>query len=452
MKKEGSLKSILAILVIILLCLVSVGGIYVKDKNIMKNILPEYNLGMDLDTNTIIKLSVVKDEESSSQETNEENAEEGNNTESKQDNNQDNNQDNTTEENIYTADNYKKSKAIIEKRLKQSGINQYTIRLNENDGVIVLEVPNDSDTRILQNLFVKGKTEIKVSETGEVVGDYKSFSKIDASIDDSYKSYGIGSCIKLDITFSKDAVKKFKEMKDAYVIPTDEEGNQKENNVQIVIDGSPICSLAESEFLNSAVQGTLPLKLGEYSTDQKVLDESLKEAKSIKDIMVNGDLPITYTIDYSNEIHSNITAEGIAIVFAIILVAMFVYLIYKYKLAGLLAELTILGFGSLLLLVLRYTNVEISIASLVSIGGMLALQFVYLNKLLSNIKTSSKVFNENIIDFSKMIIPVFIISVIIAFANITEISGFGMVIFWGLIIFEIYNNIITRAILTNVKK
>ena len=437
MKKEGSLKSILAILVIILLCLVSIGGIYVKDKNIMKNILPEYNLGMDLDTNTIIKLNVEKDTDSSSQETNEENTEET---------------ENKTEENIYTADNYKKSKSIIEKRLKQSGINQYTIRLDDKDGAIALEVPNDSDTRILQNLFVKGKTEIKVSETGDVVGDYKSFSKIEASIDDSYKSYGIGSCIKLDVTFSKDAVKKFKEMKDAYVIPTDEEGNQTENNVQIVIDGSPICSLAESEFLNSAVQGTLPLKLGEYSTDQKILDESLKEANSIKNIIENGDLPITYSIDYSNDIHSNITAEGIAIVFAIILVAMFVYLVYKYKLAGLLAELTILGFGSLLLLVLRYTNVEISIASLVSIGGVLALQFVYLIKLLSNIKTSSKVFNENIIEFSKMIIPIFIISVIIAFANITEISGFGMVIFWGLIIFEIYNNIITRAILTNVKK
>ena len=67
MKKEGSLKSILAILVIILLCLVSFGGIYAKDKNIMKNILPEYVLGMDLDTNTVIKLDVVKDEDDSSE-------------------------------------------------------------------------------------------------------------------------------------------------------------------------------------------------------------------------------------------------------------------------------------------------------------------------------------------------------------------------------------------------
>lgn len=440
MKKEGSLKSILAILVIILLCLVSFGGIYVKDKNIMKNVLPDYNLGMDLDTNTIIKLSVVKDEESSSQETQEENAEEANNDVEEK------------EENKFTTENYKKSKEIMEKRLKQSGINQYTVRLDELAGTLVLEVPSDSDTVTLQNIFVKGKTEIKISENDEVIGDSKSFAKIDAAIDDSYKSYGIGSFIKLDITFSKDAVKKFKELKDSYVIPTDEEGNQKENNVQILIDGSPICSMAESEFLNSAVQGTLPLKLGDYSTNQKELEDSLKEAKSIKNIIENGDLPITYTVDYSNDIHSNLFKVSIMIVFAMVLVVMLVYLVCKYKLAGFLAELSICGLASLLLLVLRYTNVEISIASLVSIGGMLVLQFVYLNRLLSNVKISSKVFNENIIEFSKMIIPIFIVSVIIAFANITEISGFGMVMFWGLIIFELFNNIITRAILTNVKK
>ena len=55
MKKEGSLKLILSLLIIVLIILISIGGIYVKDKNIMKNILPDYVLGMELDTNTIIK-------------------------------------------------------------------------------------------------------------------------------------------------------------------------------------------------------------------------------------------------------------------------------------------------------------------------------------------------------------------------------------------------------------
>ena len=102
-------------------------------------------------------------------------------------------------------------------------------------------------------------------------------------------------------------------------------------------------------------------------------------------------------------------------------------------------------------MVLRYTNVEISIASIVSIATMLILQFIYSVKLLDNEKISSKIFTEETIKFTKMLIPAFIMSVVIAFANILEISGFGMIIFWGIILFEIFNNIITRAILTNVK-
>ena len=104
-----------------------------------------------------------------------------------------------------------------------------------------------------------------------------------------------------------------------------------------------------------------------------------------------------------------------------------------------------------MLLVLRYTNVQISIASIVSMVVMLILQFIYLIKLLNNKKVNSKTFTDETIEFTKMLIPAFIMSVVIAFANILEISGFGMVIFWGIILFEIFNNIITRAILTNVK-
>lgn len=442
MKKEGFLKLILAILVTVLLCIVSVGGIYVKDKNIMKNVLPKYNLGMDLDTSTIIKLEVNKNENSSSEDVQEEVADE---------NPEQGTEENGQAENKYTADNYKKAKNVLEKRIKQFGINQYTIRLDEQTGDIVLEIPNDTDTSKLQNAFIVGKTEIVIPETNEVIGDANSFAKIEASIDNSYESYGIGSVVKLDVTFNKETVKKFKELKDSYVIPTDEEGNSKENSMQILIDGVSICNMYESEFLNAAVKGSMPLQMGSYSNDQKELEEALEEAESIKNIIDNGELPLTYTIEYSNDIHSNITGIGISIVFAIILGAMLIYFAVKHKVLGLVGELCVLGLGAVLLLVLRYTNVEISIASLVSIGAILILQFIYMNQLLSNEKLNSKVFAEKTIQFTKMLIPVFLISIIIAFANITEISGFGMIIFWGLILFELFNNILTRAIITNVK-
>lgn len=42
--KNRTLKTILTILVIILISLISFMGIFVKDKNRMKNILPDYEL------------------------------------------------------------------------------------------------------------------------------------------------------------------------------------------------------------------------------------------------------------------------------------------------------------------------------------------------------------------------------------------------------------------------
>ncbi|MCR5146819.1 MAG: hypothetical protein K6B70_05700 [Clostridia bacterium] len=464
MKKEESLKKVLAILVIILVCLVSIGGIYAKDKNAMKNILPKYVLGMDLDTDTIIKLDVKNNEDNSS------------------DRAEDSTESGQANENVNTLENYKKSKKIIEKRLKTAGVEQYSVRLDENTGSIVIEVPHDTETSILQNAFAVGKTEIKLIDKSttnsegkkeivkdttkanvestnnqtneEVIGDQKSIKKITTAIDDSYNSYGVGSFVKLDIEFSKEAVNKFKEL----------QNNANENkSIKIVVDGSTICSMSEKEFLNSAVNGTLPLKLGDYTKDREALNKTLTQANNIKNIMESESLPVKYTIKYSADIHSNINKYGIIGVFAVLLAVMFIYLVIKHKLAGVLAELTICGLGAFLLLVIRYTKVEISIATIVAIAGMLILQFIYLIKTLNSKKVSAKVFNETIIEFTKMLIPAFILSVVggvlpalgdsnfLAYGNIVEISNFGMVIFWGLILFELFNNIITRAIFTNAK-
>lgn len=478
MKREGTLKIVLAILVIVLLCLISFGGIYKKDKNIMKNILPEYNLGMDLDTTTIIKLDVVKDDDTSSEqeeENNEANTEEENDgqadaEEDKAENqeateNTEDKKDNEQKENKYTVDNYKKCKSIIEKRLKLAEIEQYSVRLNEADGSLVVEVPYSTDMSAIANAFVVGKTEIKIKETEEVIGDNNTISGVTTGIDDSYAAYanlGMGSFVKLDIEFSKDGVNKFKELKNNYVVPTDEQGNKQENNIEISIDGSTICNMEETEFLQSAVNGSLPLKLGGYSTSQSELDKTLTEANSVKTLMETENMPIKYSQAYTSNIHSNINKVGIITVFGIVLAVMLVYLVIRYKLAGLFAELCIAGFLALECLVLRLTNVQISISAIVAIIAITILQFIYLSKILSNQKVTSKVFNKESVKYTLAIIPMFILSAISSVipalsnvmlipGNVLEIASFGMVLFWGIIIFEIFNNTITRVILTNAK-
>ena len=474
MKKEGSLKSILAILVIILICVVSLGGIYVKDKNFMKNILPDYVLGQDLNGSIIMKLDVNKPEESSeateeNAENVEEDAEQAESEEASENNNSENkenkdNKENGQAEDIYNAKNYKKSKSIIEKRFKVAGIEQYEVRLDEQSGSIVVEVPKNIDSSVLQSIYQTGKTEIKITETNEVIADKNNIKEFATSIDDTYASVGVGSNVKIDIKFNQDAVKKFKELKNNYTPGTNESGIVTENNVSILVDGNSIVSLTETEFLQSAVNGSVQL-YGNYTTDFKTLTSSLNGINSIKMLVETDDLPVTYTRSYQSDvINSNVNKYGIISVFAIVLIAMLVYLLYKFKLKGLLAEINIIGFASLLLLIIRFTKVEISIASLVAIGGMLALQFIYLIKLLGNEKVISKVFNSETLEFSKTLIPLLILSVftalipalesskIIPFGNIQGMANFGMVGFWGLIVFEIFNNVITRAMFTNAKK
>ena len=413
MDKEGFLKKFLAVLIIILLGLVSYGGIYVKNKNIMKNVLPDFSLGMDLDTNTIIKLNVVKDNENSSEEnSNEEKSNEANENGQAQ-----------NSENIYTVENYRKSKEVLENRFKTVGVKQYNVRLDEQSGSLVVEIPEKIDEKSISNIFVVGKTEIKLVKekktsddteknegnenntdtTEEILGDAKNIKKATAEIDDSYKSYGIGSFVKLDLEFDNEITKKFKEMKNNYVKPSTEDENASEDSIVITIDGSTICSMAESNFLEYASNGTLPLKLGDYTNDSDILKDTLDEAISIKVIVENENLPVKYFIDYSNDIHSNISKIGIVSVFAVIFAVMFIYLLIRYKLKGILAGLCVIGFEALLLLVLRFTNVQISIAAIVSMVAMLIVQFIYLIQLLNN-ELNTKVFNNKTINFTKMII------------------------------------------------
>ena len=129
---------------------------------------------------------------------------------------------------------------------------------------------------------------------------------------------------------------------------------------------------------------------------------------------------------------------------------MIIYLVVRYKLKGLYAGLTILGFISTLLLIVRFTNVALTISSIFALAVTMVLQFIYLIKLLSG-KSNTKNFNETTTTFIKILVPVFIMSITISFAKIVELIGFGEVVFWGIIVFAIFNNIITRAMLTNGK-
>ena len=133
--KKGSkiLKVVTCTLAGILLATVAIFGVYTQKQNRMDNVLNGYSYGMDLkggrtliltpsiETSSIVKDSEGNEVENSSELTDEEIAQNGYTKEEVADN----------QESDLTVENYKNSKEIIEKRLKELDVKNYNISLNE---------------------------------------------------------------------------------------------------------------------------------------------------------------------------------------------------------------------------------------------------------------------------------------------------------------------------------
>ena len=138
-------------------------------------------------------------------------------------------------------------------------------------------------------------------------------------------------------------------------------------------------------------------------------------------------------------------------VIAVIVAIALIYLIFKKKLSGLMAAISYVGFVAVGLLVIRYTNVMISLESIVAGCVILAINYMIIYTLLKINETDVELKNKAYKDAFKSIImktiPIFIISIVFVFVRWTKISTFGMTMFWGLFLSIIYNYVVTKNML-----
>ena len=133
--------------------------------------------------------------------------------------------------------------------------------------------------------------------------------------------------------------------------------------------------------------------------------------------------------------------------------------IIKYKKNGLLSAVSLIGFVALLLLVLRYTNVTLTMEGMIAIVIAVVLDFIFIVYLLNLIKRqdsktaaeASHTFKEALIKTLFIFIPVAITAIILCFAGWLPIYSFGMVAFWGVLLIVLYNLIITRTLVVDTK-
>lgn len=477
------IKLLVIILLVILITMVAFFGVYTQVQNRMENKVKGYEYSMDLKGSRVVSLKVkqgnkqvIKDNEGkevtdSENLTDEQIAEKGYVKEEIPYNS----------EETLNIENYKIAKKIIEKRLKSLKIEDYIIKLNEQNGEIYIELPENNDTDyVVGNLNTSGKFEISDSQTNEVLmnnDDIKLANVMYGSNSASATSTS-GTNVYLNIEFNKEGAKKLENISNTYVksentqenttnsenttdeqVATENEDATSEENqekkITMKLDEQEIISTSFDETLST---GKMQLSIGQASTEQDTLKEYVDQASSMATVLDTGRIPITYEIDKNEYILSDINVHELKSVFYIaisIIVIALIIVILHYKVNGLLSAIAYIGMLSLMLLLIRYTNVILSIEGMLGIALIAILEYIFINKLLKEISKKSKLDKEIINnttkaiykDFMIKIIPIIIASITFCFTKWTSNSSFGMIMFWGIVLIVIYNLLITINLL-----
>lgn len=418
MKSEKIITIITVVLLVIIITLASFLGVYKKREYKVSNVVPDYILGMEFTNSRIVDFK-VSDENSNE---------------------------------VLNEDNYKLSKKILKNRLNALGAEQYNIKQDNIAGNMQIEIPeNDNTDTIISNLTQKGVFELKDNETSEVLlsNSYIENNKV------VYGQTETGNTVYLQIKFNQEGKKKLQEISQKYVSTTtqvaNEEGELEDTTetkeVAIVFDGE---TYRTTYFGDTITDGTLNVAIGTAS-DSATIKQYVESANQMATILNSGVLPITY--DVSGYVVSSMISKTDYNVFVYISIAilliMVIYSIIKLKSKGILVSILEIGYISLLLLALRYTNIKITLEGVIGIVISMILSYMYIY---SSFKNSNKNFiKDTTAKFALKLIPIYIIAIVFTFNSIANISSLGMTLVWGIITMYLYNLILTQITVKTIE-
>lgn len=436
------------ILAIILIVLVAFGGVYIKTQNRMEDKVKEYSLGRELKGERLIELKIS------------DGSTEGKTAPSEEEKN---------------VENYETVKKTIEKRLKSLKAQDYTISLNKENGVIRVELPEDDQTDDLAYyLIASGKVEIKEKDTSTELLNEKMVKKAQytytSNADGEYQVY-------LEIALTEDGQAKIEEIKNNYAILKDDvdaveaknksdnssdESNTETNNTEEQKTETSTeetkkvakLSIAGTDYdVDKIEKNKIRVKMGSQTSNTTTVNNSMAKAAELTMLINSGKYPIDYEVQNNRFVHSDITNEQLlyfAGAVAVILLVLFVILTIKYKSKGFLASISCIGFIALLSLVLRYTNVIITIEGIGAIILIILIDLKLSQMMLNKTKilnVVSEAVKSSYKELFLKLVPIMIVSIVFCFSGWTNLSSFGMIMFWGFILIAIYNIIVTEILL-----
>ena len=452
MKLNQKLKIALLILIIVFISLISFIGIFVQDKGIMKNLLPEYALGRDLKGGRGVTLEVHNHDHDHNHEHEheEENKEEKKSEEEKAEEH---------EHKEPTKDDFKVAKNIIDNRLDSMGAQDFLLSLDENTGLINVQIEEGVRTdELIQYMSLPGEFIVE-DEEGKVLLNTSNLKRVRTMYGQVSNETEEGYKVYLKIELDQDGAEKLKEISKTYIKSTDEEGKDTSKKVLIKLDS---LTLAEVSYEKEVTDGVIELAVGSTTKSSTQLQAYLEQASYLEVVMNSGVIPVEYEITRNNYIMSDITQNTIIVAIALIsvaIIAILIYFIFKYHKNGILVAISSIGYIALLLIAIRYTNVVITIEGMAGIVIAIILNFVLTNYILKNLENTkgekaelAGKFNKGFLKGLIVLVPNIIIAVALCFMGWVSIASLGMVMFWGIIITVIYNILITKSLIINFTK
>ena len=483
MKKKtlkNALAKLIVVLLIVLVSLISFLGIHKRNLNTWKSILPDYQFSKELSEIRTFEFSVdTSTKDKSSDENTAENTT-GNTTENATNtvaegttentdntaNTTDTNSTNTTAEQVpvndpavLTKENYLKTKKIVENRLKDFGIADAEVTVNENNGKLAVSVPYEGTTDYSAALASqKGKIEIIDSETKEVLMDRSMIKKASAyyqqannndsatATTDDTVSYNLG----VKLTFTSEGQKKLNELSKTYIETTDENGETSQKTITVQIDGEDkyiTYFTPDGEYTELAI----PLYRSVSADDMDTFNSDYKDCFVTQTILNNDEFPITYKLTSGSFIESDLGenfVKGLSIAGIVLLAIVIVLTIVKNKKDGFCASIIEIGYIAILLLIIRAASVSLTLSGILTIAILAIVNYFLLLTFMKTEKAIDKL--EKFGNFILTIIPFIITIVVFALGKEVNTQSIGSVGIWG--IFGFIYTLVAAIFLIDGKK
>lgn len=432
MNTNKKLKLLLIVLICILVILIGFFGIYKREGNAYKNLVPDFLLSSDLKGSTTLELEVDKS-------TNKEYYDkDGNKVDSSTVT--DENKDEYTEKEVQVNDeeqlnqkNYEKVVKIIEKRLKFLSTDQYRIDLDKTSGKIIITFEDEYADDIKSIVPLEGNLELIDETTEDVVLNYADFKSAEAT----YASLDEGYTIYLNLKLNDNGIEKIKNI-DKYKNnkETTEEGKEStESKLKVMFDTDQVASVSYDDILLTG--STLRITTGSNVTNTSTLQSQMNMNTVVAKLASIGKMPVVYKVSAEEFIASSqniyYVVYGIYAFIAICVICAIIFIL-KYKINAMFMLLSFIANIAATALIIKLTKVSISINILPAITAFFILNIVLIKNILQNIKEEnniSKAFKNGFLKTLDLFAITLIIFIVFAFTNMAVLNSLGLLLFWG---------------------